>query len=122
MCVHAESSLSVPSPPENFSVSSIIRSPLSLSASWGEPSARNGIIESFTVRCSRLNAGGSDTTTISTTVVNNGSVFSVTIEGLTPYTDYSCTISATTGAGEGNSSDAQIARTDEDGMKIYIIW
>ena len=47
----------------------------------------------------------------------NGSSFTATLEGLTPFTRYTCTISASTGAGEGDSSGPQTATTDEDGIK-----
>ena len=51
-------------------------------------------------------------------LVVNGSTFTTTLEGLTPFTGYTCTIFASTGAGEGNSSDPQTATTDEDSKSI----
>ena len=108
----------VPSAPRGFSVMTIENSSSTLLASWMEPEMINGILLSYTVRCVSTGdlVGEMHNFTISNTFSNTE------LGGLTPYTDYSCTISATTGAGEGNSSDAQTARTDEDGMKIYIIW
>ena len=52
-------------------------------------------------------------------LVVNGSTFTATLEELTPFTGYTCTISASTGAGEGNSSGPQTAITDEDGKNIF---
>ena len=46
------------------------------------------------------------------------STLTTTLEGLTPFTEYTCTISASTGAGEGNSSAPQTAITDEDSKSI----
>ena len=37
------------------------------------------------------------------------------LENLTPFTNYTCTISAATGVGSGNLSEPQTASTDEDG-------
>ena len=48
-------------------------------------------------------------------VVPDGSALYATLDGLTPFTMYECTISASTGAGEGASSGPQSATTDEDG-------
>ncbi len=47
------------------------------------------------------------------------SVLSTFLSDLTPFTEYSCTISASTGAGEGNASILMVAATDEDGKHNY---
>jgi hypothetical protein len=52
-------------------------------------------------------------------VVTDVSTLSATLKNLTAFTDYECTISASTGPGEGNSSDSQSASTDEDG-RLYM--
>ena len=86
-------------------------SPRTLMASWMEPDPTNGIISNYTIRCND---------TISnfvrvTQVITDVSALSATLDGLTPFTMYECTISASTGAGEGASSGPQSATTDEDG-------
>ena len=86
-------------------------SPQTLMASWMEPAPANGVISNYTIRC---------TNTISTMardpqVITDVSALSATLDGLTPFTMYKCTISASTGAGEGASSGPQSATTDEDG-------
>ncbi len=43
------------------------------------------------------------------------SVLTTSLSGLAPFTEYSCTISASTSAGEGGSSMVTAATTDEDG-------
>ena len=81
-------------------------SPNTLSASWDIPEPTNGIISGYTINCN---------SSISVTV--NGSTLSASLSGLTPFTTYSCTISASTGAGEGNASNTVTAATDEDGKQ-----
>ena len=86
-------------------------SPHTLMASWMEPDPTNGIVSNYTIRCND---------TISNIVrvpqvVTNVSALSATLDGLMPFTMYECTISASTGAGEGASSGPQSATTDEDG-------
>ena len=98
----------VPSAPVNFTLSMVGGSSTTLSASWMEPETTNGIISSYTLSC--------NTTGIMLAV--NGSTFTATLEGLTPFTGYTCIISASTGAGEGDSSAPQTATTDEDGKSI----
>ena len=99
----------VPSAPRNFMLST--RSSRTLSASWAEPDPRNGIISNYTIRCNETEFGSA----ITPLTIEGNSVFTATLMGLTPFTEYECTISASTGAGEGNQSDPQTATTDEDG-------
>lgn len=91
-------------------LSTVLGSPHSLSASWVIPDPTNGIISGYTIYCATLsgqilepfNIGPEDTTAV--------------LDGLTAYTEYDCSISAITGAGEGNLSDPHMATTAEDGM------
>ena len=78
-----------------------------LSASWTEPDPANGEISGYFIRCnsvSQFNISASSTST--------------TLMGLSPFTEYECVISASTGAGEGSASAPQTATTDEDGTKL----
>ena len=83
-------------------------SPDSLSAFWMIPDPANGIISGYTISCSSPSGMLGPFTF-------NDSVTVTILENLTPYTVYTCTVLATTGAGDGNSSKLQMARTDEDG-------
>ncbi len=82
-------------------------SPNTLSASWDIPEPTNGIISGYTINCS--SSGGMVDFSF------NESVLSTSLSGLTPFTEYSCTISASTGAGEGSASMVTATITDEDG-------
>ena len=84
-----------------------------LSASWNVPETTNGNISGYTIRC---NTTGSYTMFVE----QFASTFAAILEGLTPFTEYTCTISASTGAGEGNSSGPQAATTDEDSETAII--
>ncbi len=99
-------SLLVPSAPRNFALSMVSGSPNTFSASWNIPEPTNGIISGYTINCN---------SSISVTVT--GSTLSASLSGLTPFTTYSCTISASTGAGEGTASNTVTATTDEDGKQ-----
>ena len=85
-----------------------------LSASWNVPETTNGIISNYTIRC---NTSGSDIMMLEPLTINE-STLTTTLKGLTPFNGYTCTISASTGAGEGNSSRPQMATTDEDSKII----
>ncbi len=99
-------SLLVPSAPRNVSLSMVSGSPNTLSASWDIPEPTNGIISNYTINCN-----SSDSVTVT------GSTLSANLSGLTPFTTYSCMISASTGAGEGTASNTVTATTDEDGKQ-----
>ena len=109
ICGHSNSV--VPSAPINFLLVMVENSPYTLMASWMEPNPTNGIISNYTIRCTNTNS----TTAREPQVITNVSALSVNLDGLTPFTTYECTISASTGAGEGASSGPQSAITDEDG-------
>ncbi len=93
-------------------LSTLPGSPNSLSASWLVPEPANGIISGYTISCS----------TPSEVLMPFGiasSLMATSLEGLTAFTNYTCIISATTGAGTGNLSNPQTARTDEDGKSRF---
>lgn len=104
--------VSVPSPPRNFTLSTVEGSSQALSAAWMAPDVPNGIIAEYTIRC---NETASDVILPPFSVLTGSTVLSATLETLTPFTVYNCTVSASTGAGEGGSSDPQTATTGEDG-------
>ena len=100
---------SVPSSPQNFSLSPVAGSPSQLSASWSVPIPRNGIITGYSVYCNTsANQSypeqiiGSNVPTIRSVV--NGTTQAATLSGLSPYTQYSCYVTANTSVGQGSSS------------------
>ena len=96
----------VPTAPQNFMLEVI--SPRELRASWDSPDPTNGLITNYTIRCSSFNA-----LPFLATVMEN--VTSFILSRLSPFTNYSCNVSASTSAGEGPSSESMTAQTDEDG-------
>ena len=101
--------VAVPPAPLGFTLGMVPQSPNTLSASWMEPDPTNGVISGYTVTCN-FSSGAPLTFSF------NGSVRAAPLDNLTPFTSYTCTISATTGAGTGTSSGPQTASTNEDGM------
>ena len=97
-----------PSEPINFNL--LPNTPSSLSASWEVPARPNGIIVGYTISCTTP-----PTTAMSITFSVPGSVLSHLLMGLMPFTNYTCEVRANTSAGGGNSSNADMERTDEDG-------
>ena len=88
---------------------------MTLSATWMVPVPANGEISVYTINCTETESG----TVVPAFSVSAPST-STTLMGLTAYTEYSCVISATTGAGEGNLSGPQTAMTDEDSkLSLY---
>ena len=100
----------VPSPPGNFSLSEVAGAPTSLLASWAVPDPENGIISGYIINCSTSSGEVLEPFSASSEVTSS------VLNGLTAFTEYTCVISATTGAGEGSASDIQRATTVEDGM------
>ena len=92
-------------------LSMVPNSPHTLMASWMESDPTNGIISNYTIRCTNTNS----TMAREPQVITDVSALSATLDGLTPFTTYECTISASTGAGEGASSGPQSATTAEGG-------
>ena len=91
-------------------------SSMTLSATWMVPVPANGEISVYTINCTETESG-----TVVPSVSVSAPSTSTTLMGLTAYTDYSCVISATTGAGEGDPSGAQVARTDEDCKSVLFV-
>ncbi len=87
--------------------------PDTLLALWITPDPTNGIISSYEIRCYTPSG-------LLLSFSYNCSVTLVALENLTSFTNYTCTISATTGAGSGNLSEPQTASTDEDGKAIIM--
>ena len=118
---------SVPSSPQHLSLSPILDHPTELSANWSVPKPRNGIITGYTVYCNTSikqpypeQVIGSNIATIKSVV--NGTTLAVTFNtGLSPYTQYSCYVTANSSTGEGNHSDVVTERTGEASEKHLII-
>ena len=111
---------SVPSSPQNFSLSPVAGSPSQLSASWSVPIPRNGIITGYSVYCNTsANQSypeqmiGSNVPTIRSVV--NGTTLAATLSGLSPYTQYSCYVTANTSVGASNRSIIATSQTSESG-------
>ena len=110
----------VPSSPQNFSLSPVAGSPTQLSASWSVPIPRNGIITGYSVYCN-ISANqtypeqmiGSNVPTIRSGV--NGTTLATTLTGLNPYTQYSCYVIANTSVGEGSPSAVLTVQTAQSG-------
>ena len=54
--------------------------------------------------------------------VVNGTTLAATLSGLSPYTQYSCYVTANTSVGEGNPSYVLTTRTVEGGMLFVAMW
>lgn len=83
-------------------------SPNSLSASWMVPDTTNGIISGYTINCTTQSEEG-----MMTFNIDAGNTATM-LGDLRAFTEYTCVISATTGAGEGAFSDPQTETTAED--------
>ena len=88
----------------------VARSPRQLQARWLAPDPANGVITRYTLRCTSV------TQPLQSITVSTGNVLSFIVESLSPYTNYSCNVSASTGAGEGPATKYSMARTDESGL------
>ena len=110
----------VPSSPLNLSLSPVLGSPTKLTASWSAPIPKNGIITAYSVYCNTSanqlypeQAIGSNVPTIRSVV--NGTTLAVVISGLSPYTQYSCYVTANTSVGEGSPSTIVTVQTAQSG-------
>ena len=83
--------------------------PTTLSASWVEPEPANGVISNYTINCTSQSGSMLEVDII------NPEERSTELTDLDAYTEYTCVISATTGAGRGDFSNPQVATTAEDG-------
>ena len=83
-----------------------------ISLSWKEPNQTNGIITNYTVQW----ASFSDSNVSSELV--GAEVFDYTIENLTPYTNYSVEVFASTSAGRGAS--VQLVVPTDTGCKSRV--
>ena len=102
-----------PSAPRDLTIEP--QSSTELAMSWLRPIPTNGIIVQYTLYCR-----GSDSQhytdqfqPFSFTEEINGEDNFIVVGNLEPFTSYDCSISATTGAGEGERSTVVVARTDE---------
>ena len=82
-------------------------SPSALVASWSPPQPANGIITGYRVSCYGDSLGP-------TTSFFNSSERFVVIDGFKPFTIYTCSVRAFTGAGIGSASEEVVARTAQD--------
>ena len=97
-------------PPQDIDVT-VTSHTLTLSWSPPLPSQHNGVIISYLINCS---SGGS---IINSTRTNSTSL---TIAGLQPFTNYTCTVSAATMVGDGPAT-MRDAITSEDSKKKFDI-
>ena len=113
-------STTVPSAPGGLTLVTVTDDPTQLSASWSEPLPANGIITAYTLTCSLSSQqfypeqNNTEPSSIVTTV-QDGSTTSATVEGLAPFTNYDCFVTANTSVGEGDPSSTETQRTDESG-------
>ena len=96
----------VPSAPEDFMLMADDMSPTMLLAFWTEPNITNGTITAYTINCT------SPSEAIS--YVIDATETSAVLDGLIPFTNYTCVIFASSEEGEGNCSEPQTAMTIED--------
>jgi hypothetical protein len=95
----------VPSKPNISSVSRINGEPHKLLVTWSAPVTPNGVIINYSVYCN--NSESVEATTVC------GCQLAAVVMNLTPFTYYDCNVSATTSAGEGESSSKKSAQTEE---------
>ena len=112
----------MPSEPTDLTVSRIDGNPNSLNVTWNPPAVPNGYITYFNVYCEETVNFGSGQGVSSLASQNSSTIFSdtvpgselnTTITGLTPFTGYSCYVSANTSLGEGNTTALVLEITDE---------
>ena len=110
----------VPSSPLNLSMAPVAGSPTQLSTSWFAPVPKNGIITGYSVYCNTSanqtypeQVIGSNVPTIRSVV--NGTTLAVIIRGFSPYTQFSCYVTANTSVGEGSTSMIVTVQTAQSG-------
>ena len=107
----------VPSTPRELSLQPDPMSATQLSATWAPPVPANGVITNYTLYCSRSDQQFYPEQVMpkSFTLDISGDDLSVTVMDLDPFTNYDCSISASTSAGEGDRSSEVRQRTSESG-------
>lgn len=78
--------------------------------SWTPPEPPNGIITAYSIFC-RLS--GDENFTLPEVVMPPS--MERTLDGLMPFTNYTCVMTANTSAGEGQETEPRTATTDQDG-------
>ena len=102
----------VPSEPLNVTVSRAIGRSSELYVTWDVPTVPNGEITAYTVYCAGMQPMEPELNyTIQVIVPGNWS--DVYVQDLTPFREYECFVTANTAIGEGDSSIAYTAVTDE---------
>ena len=96
-------------------LSAVSNNPRLLSASWTKPIPANGMIQNYTVTCVQTSNGTNITFNFDNTMLQ------VTLVDLFPYTEYRCSVFATTNGGAGEPSNTEMARTVEDGERESIL-
>ena len=107
----------VPSgPPQDFVITATSQRTLTLSWSPPLPSQHNGVIISYLITCS---SGGS----INSTRSIRSSSTNLTITGLQPFTNYTCTVSAATMVGDGPAAmrDAITSEASKKKLDNFIV-
>ena len=102
--------IAVPSKPNISGVSRINGEPHKLLVTWSAPETPNGVIINYYIYCN--NSDSVETTTVC------GCQLAAVVMNLIPFTYYDCKVSATTSAGEGESSSKKSAQTEESGQSI----
>ena len=97
-------SFAAPGPPNNVRL--VSTNSTSLTLSWDVPAQPNGNVTGYNYSCNTTSAAGTGSTTASVT--------SVVFTGLSPFTTYTCSVSARTAPGEGEP-ETVTNTTDEDG-------
>lgn len=97
-------------PPNSFSIAIIGSRNVTLSWALPDQDGRNGMILSYTAACNDSNG----------VVVNTQATtgLSITIEGLSPYSFYSCSVYATTGGGDGPSDHLNFTTASDSKFTI----
>ena len=97
-------SFAAPGPPNNVRL--VSTNSTSLTLSWDVPAQPNGNVTGYNYSCNTTSAAGTGSTT---TIVT-----SIVFTGLSPFTTYTCSVSARTAPGEGEPVTVTNT-TNEDG-------
>ena len=97
--------------PQNFTISVSSRT-FTLSWSPPLPSQRNGVITSYLINCSSGDSIINTTKTSST---------SLTITGLEPFTNYTCSVSAATNLGDGPAAENTTSTNEDSKFTLHLL-